>query len=398
MDALPTELRRQILAQCTVPAVQSLRLTSKLWGTLGFEYLLTSTFTALPLYPDFNRLLSVSQVPILSHKIQSIFINLGEINEYHARHNTYFIQYMRDPDERFAAQDSSWGAYATLKAQKEQYMPLACIPELLDPAFKNLPNLRKVDVSLATCPFPGENDETELWCQIWRIPSTRLFPRVATTERFTNLCTAIIGSPARVEELSHDRLPLEFFAQKPIIISLVSTVFLPLTKLSLGLDYSDMPNNLHSAQAFQNLSHCLRSASGLESFSLSFQGRKKTSISSLFSSFRDHKHTFKSLKEVKFEFVRCTENNLVEFLVKHKDTLKKVQLGGVGSRAPHQKARGGLHLDDGTWKSVFERVLAQLDLQQGAFLAQGDMVDPSGRAFVLEDLEPVEDLGSFVSD
>jgi hypothetical protein len=291
----------------------------------------------------------------------------------------------------------AWGAYADFKRRKEEYMPSACTPELLDPVLKNLPNLRKVEVSLARCPFPEEDEETELLRQIWNIPSTRLLPRVATTERFTNLLSAISGGSARVEELSHDRLPFEFFAQKVMHISLASTVFIKLERLSFVLDYSDMPNNLHSSQAFQNLSHCLRSASGLQTFHLSFEGRKKIDVSPLLNSFSEHSFVFSQLKEIKFEGVSCTEDELVSFVLKHKDSLRRVQLGGLGSKAPHQKANGGVHLKEGTWKSLFEKVGAAMELE--SFLAQGDMVEmEGGRTFILEGLERVESLGTFVRD
>ncbi|KAG0649071.1 hypothetical protein D0Z07_4351 [Hyphodiscus hymeniophilus] len=394
MDTLPTELRQQILIHCPTPTLQSLRLTSKLWASLGFEYLISTTFTSLPHRPSFAHLLAISRTS-LSQKLKSLFLNLGELNEYHARHNSYFLQYMRDPDERLAAQESSWGSYAWFRDEKERYMPLACASELLNPALKNIPSLRRVEVSLTTCPFP-EIEETELLRQIWQIPSTRLLPRVATTERFTNLCLAIAGSPSRVEELSHDRLPLEFFAQKAITVSLISTVFLSLTRLSLVLDYSDMPNNLHSSQAFQNLSHCLRSASNMESLSLSFQGRQKTDITPFFASLAERDHVFEKLSDVKFEGVRCNEKDLVDFLSRNKRSLKNVQLGGPGLKAPHQKANGGLTLSEGSWKSVFEKVLAGLALQPKHFLIQGDMMQTDGRMFLVEDLAAAEDLGSLV--
>lgn len=304
---------------------------------------------------------------------------------------------MRDPDERLAAQEMSWGAYAGFKAEKEKYMSLASSFHLLDRALSHLSNLKRVSVSLSTCPFPENHEKTELLRQIWNIPSTRLLPRVATTERFTALCSAIVGSPARVEELSHDRLPFEFFAQKAITISLVSTVFLPITKLTLCLDYSDMPNDLHAPQGFQNLAHCLRSASSLETLSLSFTGRKKINIEKLFSRFADHDHTFEKLEDVKFEGVRCTENALATFLIRHKGSLRKVQLGGVGMKAPHQKTNGGIHLEEGTWKGVFKSVRERLNLQPKCFLVQGVMGDPK-KTFVLDDLVAVEELRNFVSD
>jgi hypothetical protein len=304
---------------------------------------------------------------------------------------------MRDADLRYEAQDMAWGPYAMFKIEKEKHMLFACSPELLGPALKNLPHIKKVDVSLSTFPFSDDDESLELLRQIWNIPSTRLIPRVAPTERFTALCSAMAESPARVEELSHDRLPFEFFTQRAITISLISTVFVPLTKLSLVLDYSDMPNNLYSLQTFQNLSHCLRSASRLQMLSLSFQGRKKIDISPLLASFTEHEHIFEKLQDTKFEGVRCTEDALVKFLTMHKKSLKRVQLGGIGYKALHQKSNGGVHLGEGTWKEALKRVQEVLHLERKCFLVQGDMVD-SERAFVLDELVAVEDLVEFVSD
>lgn len=395
MEALPTELRNQILSDCTLCSVRSLRRT---WATLGFEYLLSSTFTTLPHRPDFERLLAVSKVPLFSQRLETLCINLGEINEYHARHNSYFVQYMRDPDDRLATSEQSWGAFAGFRKDKTKHMQSACLPGLLDPALKNLPELRKIEVSLATCPFPEGDEKTELLRQIWNIPSTRHLPRVSTTERFTALLNALAASPSTVTELSHDWLPFEFFQQRSKTMRLVSTLFTPLTSLSLTLDYSDMPNNLHASQTFQNLSLCLRSASGLQSLNLAFQGRRKTNISLLFISFSEHNHIFTNLQSLKLEGVACTENELVAFLAQHKASLKKIQLGGLGPKVPHQKANGGVHLSEGTWNGLFRRTLACLHLEGDCFLVQGDLVQSGRRVLVRDEPQAVESLGSLDAD
>jgi hypothetical protein len=158
-----------------------------------------------------------------------------------------------------------------------------------------------------------------------------------------------------------------------------------------------MPCATHAQFRFQNLAHCLRSASNLQSLSLSFTGQRKIDIERLFLTFEDSRHTFAHLQEVKFEGVRCTENVLVAFLMRHKGSLRKVQLGGVGTKAPHQKASGGVHLGEGTWRSVFKRVHEGLHLGPKCFVVQGDMVDADTK-FLLEDLKAVEELREFVSD
>jgi hypothetical protein len=397
MEELPTELRRSIIQHLSLPSIKSLRLTSKAWASLGEEYLISPLFTTLPHRPDTQRLLSLSEYPKFSYRIQALKFNHGEINEYHARHNTYFLQYMRDPESRALAQDAAWSSYAWLKSLKEQHLPTSCDVDVLTKIFTSLPNLRSISVSLAICPF-DEEEGPELLREIWRIPSTRLLPRVATTERFTNILCAVASSTSinSVKSLSHDRLPFEFFAQKPIIISLISTAFQTLTFLSLVLDYSDMPNNLHSSQAFQNLSHCLRSASSLRALSLSFQSRKKIDVNSLFLSFKNPDFVLGNLEEVKFEGINSTEIQLGDFLARHVG-LRIVQLGGVGVKAPHQPANGGVHLREGSFGGLFARLRESIG---GARLqVQGDLVGlASGERWVLDAVEDVERLDQYVID
>ena len=420
MEALPTELRRQILSNCTPSTLKSLRLTCHTWATIGFEYLLTPTFTTLPHRPDFARLLAVSQVPLFSQRLETLSIKLGEINEYHARHNSYFVQYMRDPDDRLAAQEQTWGAYAAFRDEKGKYMPSACSRALLEPALKKLPNLRTVEVSLATCPFP-EIEEMELLRQIWNIPSTRLLPRASTMGRFKALLAALAASPATISELSHDRLPLEYFQQHHRTISIACTVFKPLTSLSLTLDYADTSHGLDASPTFHNLCSCLRSATLLQCMNLSFQSTQqqhqqlqKIDISALFSSLScfslplpspssfsspsfnpltlSPNPTFPALHALKLEGIACTENALVAFLAPHRHTLRRLQLGGEGVRAPHQRANGGVRLLEGTWRGLVGRLRECLDLEGEGLVVQGDLVEGERRLWVRDEPWIVESL------
>jgi hypothetical protein len=93
MERLPVELRRAVIQHLDIPTIKSLRLTSKAWGALGEEYLVSPLFTALAHRPDIGRLIALSEHPKFSFRIQKLRFNHGEINEYHARHNTYFLQY-----------------------------------------------------------------------------------------------------------------------------------------------------------------------------------------------------------------------------------------------------------------------------------------------------------------
>lgn len=397
MEHLPIELRRAVIRQVDIPSLKNLRLTSRAWGALGEEYLISSVFTSLPHQPDLARLQALSQHPSFKHRIRTLILNHGELNEYHARHNTYFLQYMREPESRLEAQTSAWGTYAQLKEEKERYLPTSCEIDTLTRIFGRLPNLRSIEVTLTTCPFEEEG-HPELLKDIWRIPSSRLLPRVATTERFTNILTAVSSnvSTIRINSLSHDRLPFEFFAQKAIVNSLLSTAFQPLTTLKLTIDYSDMPNNLHAPHAFQNLSHCLRTATSLRSLDFAFEGRKKIDISPLLSSFKEAGHHFSNLGELKLKGIISTEMELGDFLTAQK-SLKLLQLGGLGVRAPHQHSNGGVHLKEGSFKGLFGRLRAELGLEE--LRIQGDLVaEESGERWVLDHVELEERLREYVID
>jgi hypothetical protein len=397
MEYLPIELRRAVIRQVDVPSLKNLRLTSKAWGALGEEYLISSVFTSLPHCPDISRLQALSQHASFKHRIRSLILNYGEINEYHARHNTYFLQYMREPESRLEAQTSAWGVYAHLKESKDLYLPKSCETDTLTRIFGRLPNLRSIEVTLTTCPFEEEG-HPELLKDIWKIPSSRLLPRVATTERFTNILTAVSSnvSTISIKSLSHDRLPFEFFAQKAIVNSLLSTAFLSLTKLKLTIDYSDMPNNLHARVAFQNLFHCLRAATSMQSLDFAFEGRKKIDISPLLSSFKEADHSFSGLAELTLKGAISTEVELGDFLTAQKG-LKILQLGGLGIRAPHQPANGGVHLKQGSFRGLFGRLRAELDLVE--LRIQGDLVgEESGERWVLDHVELEEKLREYVID
>jgi hypothetical protein len=397
MEHLPIELRRAVIRQVDIPSLKSLRLTSKAWADLGEEYLISSVFTSLPHCPDIPRLQALSQHSSFKHRVRSLILNHGELNEYHARHNTYFLQYMREPESRLEAQTSAWGTYTQIKEEKERYLPTSCETNTLTTIFGRLPNLMSIEVTLTTCPFEEEG-HPELLKDIWRIPSSRLLPRVATTERFTNVLTAISSnvSTIRIENLSHDRLPFEFFAQKAIVNSLLSTAFQSLTTLKLAIDYSDMPNNLHSPQAFQNLSHCLRAAASLQCLDFAFEGRKKIDISPLLSSFKEADHRFSSLVELTLKGIISTEIELGGFLTAQ-ESLKILQLGGLGVRAPHQPSNGGLHLKEGSFRGLFGRLRTGLDLKE--LRIQGDLVAvESGERWVLDHVELEERLREYVID
>lgn len=319
------------------------------------------------------------------------------MNEYHARHNTYFMLYTRDPEARVAEMSSCWNSYALIREKKDQYLPNSCDPQFLTLVFGGLPNLRAVEVSLMENPFQEEHPE--LLRDLWTMPSTRNLPRLATVERFTDILAALGANSVTVsiKTLSHDRLPFEFFVQKESIMSLFSPVFRSLTTLNLALDYSDMPNNLHFQQAFESLAKQLRTASSLQTLDLSFQGRRKIDISPLLSSFTVHNYVFLDLANLTLRGIIVTQSGLGDFLVRQKNSLRRVHLGGNGVRGKHHPPNGGVHLSEGNFKSLFARMRSDMKLNR--LSVQGDLVGlESGERWILEYVTDEQRLWEYVMD
>ncbi len=357
-------------------------------------------FSTLPHQPDSDRLKAISEHPKFSFRIQEINFNHGEVNEYHARHNTYYILYMRDPESRTIESNSAWSAYYGIREKKDLYLPNSaesCDRRLLTSIFANLPNLRSISVSLMRCPF--EDSHPELLKNLWAMPSTRSLPRVATTERFTNILSAVASNSSTIslKSLSHDRLPFEFFIQKETLMSQFSTTFESLTSLSLAIEYSNMPNNLHAEQAFDGLSSLLRSASSLRSLNLTFQGQRKVNISHLLASLKSNDHVFLNLQQLTLKGVITTEVGLAGFVLRQKNSLKSLQLGGLGVKARHSPPCGGVHLITGSFKGLFERINRDMKLE--IFKLQGDIIGfENGEKWVLDQVEDQERLWEYVID
>jgi len=379
MDTLPNELRQVILWYLPVQDLKSIRRTSRSWAILGQEYLLAPVFRTLPHRPDTLHLKGISSHPAFNHRIHSIHFNHGEVNEYSGRHNAYFLQYMMVPEERLTQQYATWEAYERFKQLTATYLPTSCDEATLTEIFASLPNLTSLKINLMLCPFIKRNPNVpDLLVNIWTFPSTRLLPRVATVERMTSILNAVAANSTTltINSLSHDRLPFEFFFQNPKKMAVISTAFRYLTSLELLLDYSDLPNDTHAPQAFANLGKCLRAAPLLKDLSLGFQGRRKVDVTALLASFAEDEYTLPHLSTLQLQGMVTTETDLCDFLVRQKQTLTTVTLGGEGVKAVRQPVNGGIFLDIGSWKGLVSCLTEELELDKAGSCVvylQGDL-------------------------
>ncbi|KAF7863190.1 hypothetical protein EAF04_007273 [Stromatinia cepivora] len=385
-SSLPNELIRLVILYMDLSTIKFTRLTCRLLCSLSTPYLILPKFYGFAHRPDFNRLLQLCRHPIFSSCIESIELNLGEINEYHARHNTYFLQYTRDPETRVEAAEEAWFRYSSLKRLREEYTPWMCDPDILSEVFRSLPNLSALSISMASFPLPDE-PELALLASIWKIPSTRLLRRELTKERFTIILFSLLRSIGDLEfrNLSHDFLPFEFFAQNRALFGSMTPIFHNLTDLRLVLDYNNMHNDLYSLQAFANIATCFKAATNLQNLNLCLQSKRKVDITPLFEGLLPNsdgsKSTFPHLQRLHIEGVASKSAPLQEFLISLAPTLQVLEIGGEGRHWPNQLSNGGVHLLDGTFRKLFENVEEAHGESLTKFVVRGDLAEVEAGGF-----------------
>jgi hypothetical protein len=356
MERLPSELRQEILQYLQIRDIKSIRLASTSWAELAQPYLIPPTFLSLPHRDDFSRLLLLSQHPSFARSIETLELDMGELNEYHARHNTFFVQYMRDPEERDHESHGAWAEYAELKRQKESLADKYCNLDLLEEAFKNLPKLRAIGINLMRCPF-----QHSLLQLIWQIPTTRLLSRVSTTQRFSNIIYA--ARHLSLHSLTHDCLPFEAWSQRSILENVPAT-FQGLRTLKVCLDYSVFPNALHSSNGFSGFSSALCVAPNLQTLHVGFANSIRPNLS--FSEFMGE-YTWHDLHTLGLEGMNIAEDDVASFLIRHVATLKRLQLGVYRTSGYSQKVanmQNIIQFRQGTLKGLLTRIRDAMRLEK----------------------------------
>ncbi|APA05362.1 hypothetical protein SS1G_09774 [Sclerotinia sclerotiorum 1980 UF-70] len=378
-SSLPIELIRFVILYMDLSSIKSARLTCRFLCTLSTPYLILPKFYGFAHRPDFNRILQLCRHPTFAPCIQSIELNLGEINEYHARHNTYFLQYTRHAETRVEAAEEAWLRYSSLKPLREEYTPWMCDPDILSEVFRSLPNLSALSISMTTFPLPDE-PELALLASIWKIPSTRLLRRELTKERFTIILFSLLRNIGDLtfRSLSHDSLPFEFFGQNKALFGSMTPIFHNLTDLRLVLDYNDMPSESDTLQALENLAACIRAATNLQNLELCIQSKRKLDVTPLLERLLPISDGSKSpfpLQRLHVEGGACKFAPLQRFLISLVPTLQVLEIGGEGRHWPNQLSNGGIHLLDGTFRDLFKNVEEAHGKSLTKFVVRGDLAE-----------------------
>jgi F-box domain len=346
MDRLPLELMRQIIEFLELKDLKSVRLVSPLWALTVREYLIKPTFISLPCRDDSNRLLEISRHPFFAPIIERINFDIGENDDYHAGLGSYFIHCILDPNITDEDGSAAWTEYSQMEVAKAKYSHGYCNLNTLRRSFKNLPNLKAIDVSTFRCPYTNN-----LLQRIWQIQSSRLLPRAVGSERFTNILYA--ARQLYLESVSHDRLPVQFWAQKTKVLSKVAKAFRNLHTLKICSEYCVNLNSPNDKTLFKRLCFCLRAAPLLRTLHIGFQGAEKPKMN-IFECNGDftwpHLHTL-ALKGMIFG-----QDDLVTFLLRHKSSLKRLRLGGNDDITLRMAVSTGIQLSQGTLRGLVEGI------------------------------------------
>lgn len=356
MDSLPVELLRLIFEHCDAATVQRLRLASTTLATVGYDYLIPPHFASVEWRDDVKRLHSISTHARLRSSIESITFNFARVDEYSARHTSFFQHWLQEPEGRNEILHDAWVRYYETEQRGSGLPSFSSQGSLVEEAFQNLPRLKTLEVTYTKCPY-----DIDALKDVFLVRNCRKRDRAQACKNMNVVVSAI--RHAALSSLTIDQLPLELFrvADHRRHWFDCARSFARLSQLELVLD--PPPNLLPQAcfRAINGLGHVLQLSPNLTRLSLGFHTYHNP-VAKLALRFEDllGGFTFKKLTDFKLEGIAGSEQDLRSFLLRHSATLERLRLGGRGLAKPYETSIGGIHLYEGTWRSFFSSLRGRL--------------------------------------
>ncbi|KAJ8120458.1 hypothetical protein ONZ43_g2837 [Nemania bipapillata] len=358
MDTLPVELLRLIYSFCDFETVPNLRAVSPTLAEVGYEYLVSPHFTSLNWRNDIDRLHNIALHERLRGSIQSINIFLGQLSYYDAWSTSWAQHFVAPTEERAELMAHARVEFERIASGLKKVGPLHLRTDDLREAFSALPNLHELEVSLAKCPSSLDNkfiQEAFFW------PNCRKLDRQETYQNLDAVMFALHG--IKLSSFKIDRLPIEVFRLHTHRANWFSHAqsFSHLSNLNLTLDPSGLQGPTSAFRAVNGLGRILQLAANITHLKLAFHpyssehSKFALSFSGLLFGF-----TYKQLTDFILEGVACDEEDLKEFLGRHGATLTRLRLGGRGLAKPFEASHGGIHLFEGTFRSLFTGLRTKL--------------------------------------
>lgn len=288
----------------------------------------------------------------LSRSSIAIYRFLANINLSRAQH------FVAPPEERAELMAHARVEFDKIAAGRKQVGPLHLRADDLREACSALPNLRDLEVSFAQCPSTLNNkfiQEAFFW------PNCRKLDRQETYQNLDAIMFALHG--VKLSSFKVDRLPLEIFRMTNHRLHWFTHAqsFNSLSSLNLTLDPSGLRGPTSAFRAVNGLGRILQLATNVTHLKLAFHpyssehSRFALSFGELLFDF-----TYTRLTDLVLEGVSCDEEDLKEFLGRHGSTLVRLRLGGRGLAKPFEASHGGIHLYEGTFRSLFTGLRAKL--------------------------------------
>lgn len=356
MDALPVELLRLIFGCCDRPTVRELREVSRTLANVGYEYMLSPRFTILGYRSDIERLHNIAKHPQLRGGIDTVVINLSDVDDYDARHAAWLQHFVQLPEDRQLTLSSAWNEYPKIAESRKMLNQFHERGDELQAAFAGLPNLKQVAVTFTQCPV--DNDVLR---DVYGVPSCRRMDRTMAYNNLNTIIAALHG--LSLTSLSIDWFPLEIL-KIPVNRRhwfMHSKSLQSLARLDLVLDPSGLQGPSSAMKAVNGLGYLLQQPAQLRDLRLAFH--PYSSPDSKFAlSFREMLNGFvyPQLADLTLVGMSCEEADLKNFITQHQFTLHRLRLGGRGLAKPYQASLGGMHLREGTFKSLFMGLRSKL--------------------------------------
>lgn len=349
MESLPVELVRLVYEYCDLDTVKALRLQSRLFGAVGIDYLIGEHVDVLGW--TISKLHSISTHEHLKNRVESVTLNFTEFDEYTTRHASFLQHYLEEPEERNARLTESWAQYYEAKKRQTASPLFDSQPKLVCESFRNLPNLKNLEVTFTKCPF-----HIDVLEQAFKdVPGCRKMDREQSTKNLAVIASAL--KEASLSSLTIDRFPLEILRlpdERRRWFDCVSTSFSRLSTLNLTIDPSALRLPAQRFKAIKGLGSLLRCATNVTNLSLTFHNYNmpKHKFIIWFDTLLEG-YTFEKLSDLKLEGISCAEEDLRDFILRHASTLERLRLGGRGLAKAYESGLGGIHLCRGTFRSLF---------------------------------------------
>lgn len=350
MESLPVELVRLVYELCDdVDSVKALRLQSRVFAAIGLDYLVGEHVHVLGWRME--RLHAISTHDLLKSRIKSVTLNFADVDEYAATHASYFQHYLEEPEQRNDKLALAWAQYCEANKLRKASPTFDSRPDLVVESFKNLSNLRDLEVTFTKCPF-----DIDILEQVLRgLPSCRKTDREQAAKNLSVIATALKGT--NLSSLTVDRFPLETLRlpdERRRWLDGVSTSFSGLSTLNLTIDPSTLRLPAQRFKAIKGLGSILRCATNVTNLSLAFHtySMPKHKFIIWFDTLLEG-FTFEKLTDLKLEGLSCSEDDLRDFILRHAATLERLRLGGRGLAKAFEGGLGGIHLCRGTFRGLF---------------------------------------------